>query len=171
MGDFSVPAGLSLCLNKVEVVCFSWARFFRGLYFPQGDGAAYRDLLVLIMPFSYSIDRKARVVATVFSGKLTDSDVGELIEQLRKDPAYDPNFDELIDCSAVTENQVSQKTLGSEQPFSISARRAVVAPSNVNYGVSRMFQTLQANPHIEVFRTIEQARAWLGLASDSSKAG
>lgn len=121
------------------------------------------------MPFSYSIDRKTRVVTTTFSGTLTDHDVENLIDQLKRDPDYDPSFDELIDCTAVNENKVTQKTLSSEQPFSHNARRAVVAPSSLNYGVSRMFQTLQGNPQIEIFRTLDAARMWLGLASSATK--
>lgn len=123
----------------------------------------------IIMPFSYSIDRKARVVTTTLSGTFTDHDVAQLIDQLKQDPDYDPNFSELIDCTAVKENLVTQKTLSSEQPFSPDARRAVVAPSNLNYGVSRMFQTLQANPQIEIFRTLDEARVWLGLATVAAK--
>jgi hypothetical protein len=122
------------------------------------------------MPFSYFIDRKIRLVTTTLSGTLTDRDIKHLMDQLRQDSTYDPNFNELIDCSAVRENQVTPQMLSSEQPYSHDARRAVVAPSNLNYGVSRMFQTLQANPQIEVFRTLEEARAWLGLAGAAPKA-
>jgi hypothetical protein len=114
------------------------------------------------MAVTYSIDRESRVVFTVFSGIFTDADVWQLIDQLRKDPAYDPEFNELIDCSAVTENRVSTTTLGAVESSPIP-RRAVVAPSDANYGMSRIFQVLQPNQKIEIFRTVAEAKEWLGI--------
>lgn len=113
------------------------------------------------MPVKYSIDRKARLVTTVFFGIFTDSDVWHLIDQLRADPDYDPDFDELIDCTGVTENFVSAATLSAVRS-SPKPRRAVVAPSPKNYGIARMFQAMQVNQQIEVFRTLEEAKEWLG---------
>jgi hypothetical protein len=117
------------------------------------------------MPVTYTIDRESRVVYSLFSGIFTDADVWQLINELRKDPDYDQDFDELIDCSAVRENRVSAATLGSVQSSS-KPRRAVVAPSNANYGVSRMFQTLQSKQKIEVFRTLAEAEQWLGIGHE-----
>jgi hypothetical protein len=116
------------------------------------------------MAVTYSIDHELRVVFTVFSGVFTDADVWQLIDQLRKDPAYDPEFNELIDCSAVTENRVSTSTLGALESSPVPLR-AVVAPSDANYGVSRIFQAVQPNQKIEIFRTIAEARKWLGIES------
>src|ERR1700743_1375558 len=112
------------------------------------------------MPVQYFIDCKARLVTTVFFGIFTDSDVWHLIDQLRKDPEYDPDFDELIDCTGVTENLVSAGTLSAVRS-SPKPKRAVVAPSPKNYGIARMFQALQVNQQIEVFKTLEEAREWL----------
>jgi hypothetical protein len=117
------------------------------------------------MPVTYTIDRESRVVYSLFSGVFTDADVWQLIDALRKNPEYDPDFDELIDCSAVTENRVTAATLGSVQSSSIP-RRAVVAPSNANYGVSRIFQALQSKQKIEVFRTLADAEQWLGIGQE-----
>jgi hypothetical protein len=117
------------------------------------------------MAVTYSIDRELRVVFTVFSGIFTDGDVWQLVNQLRKDPAYDPEFNELIDCSAVTENRVSTATLGALESSPIP-QRAVVAPSDANYGVSRIFQAVQPNQKIEIFRTVAEAREWLGIPPD-----
>jgi hypothetical protein len=119
------------------------------------------------MPVTYSIDRESRVVITLFSGIFTDADVWHLIDQLRKDPAYDRDFNEIIDCSAVTENRVTAATLGAVQSSS-KPRRAVVAPSNANYGVSRIFQTLQSKQKIEVFRTRAEAEQWLEIGRAES---
>ena len=114
------------------------------------------------MAVSYSIDCETRVVFTVFSGIFTDADVWSLVDQLRHDPAYDPEFNELIDCTAVTENRVSVATLGALNSSPVP-RRAVVAPSDVNYGVSRIFQAVQPSQKIEIFRTMAEARKWLGI--------
>ena len=55
-----------------------------------------------------------------------------------------------------------------------ATRAAIVAPSDVLYGVSRMFQTLRgdANPdEVEVFRTLDEANAWLERHDRSSSNG
>jgi hypothetical protein len=121
----------------------------------------YRDFLDY-MAVTYSIDRESKVVFTGFSGIFTDADVWQLIDQLRKDPAYDPEFNELIDCSAVTENRVTAAALGAVESSPVP-RRAVVAPSDANYGVSRIFQSLQPDQKIEIFRTLDEAKKWLGI--------
>ena len=43
-------------------------------------------------------------------------------------------------------------------------RLAVIAPSDLNFGVARMFQTLVSNPMIEfrIFRAPAEAMAWIG---------
>lgn len=125
----------------------------------------YARFLWIDMAVTYSIDRELRVVFTIFSGIFTDGDVWQLVNQLRKDPAYDPEFNELIDCSAVTENRVSTATLGALESSPIP-QRAVVAPSDANYGVSRIFQAVQPNQKIEIFRTAAEAREWLGIPPD-----
>jgi len=42
-------------------------------------------------------------------------------------------------------------------------RSAIVAPSDMTFGVARMYQTLISNPSItlEIFRSARDARAWL----------
>lgn len=114
------------------------------------------------MAVRYSIDHKSRLLTTIFSGTFTDSDIWQLIEMLRNDPKYDPDFNELIDCSAVTANRVTATALSAVQSAPMP-RRAVVAPQGANFGVARMFQILQPNQNIEIFRTHEEALEWLGI--------
>ena len=55
-------------------------------------------------------------------------------------------------------------------PFSDGARRAVVVRSDLGYGLVRMFQQLrdQQGNDLEIFRSLQEARDWLGIAKESS---
>jgi hypothetical protein len=49
-------------------------------------------------------------------------------------------------------------------PTTLLTRNAIVAPTDVRYGVSRMFQTLRGEglpAELEVCRTIDEAECWI----------
>jgi hypothetical protein len=111
-----------------------------------------------------------RRIAT-FTGAIGDRELFDAYESLLDDPTYDPSVDDLIDLRGVTHMGVTGAglhrliALYDERPSSgYPTRAAIVAPSDVLYGVSRMFQTLRgdANPdEVEVFRSLLDASAWL----------
>ena len=84
-------------------------------------------------------------------------------------PAFDASFDQLWDLREVTEISVTPDTvrqLASARSFKPGARRAVVAPNDLAFGLARMFQLLhdEAPEEFRVFRSVKGARSWLGLA-------
>lgn len=48
------------------------------------------------MAFEYVINPENRLVRTTFSGQVTRIDVANLAECLRREPAFDPEFSEII---------------------------------------------------------------------------
>jgi hypothetical protein len=114
---------------------------------------------------TYSVDPAARLVFTRISPSVTLGDLIALGNALRKDPSFDPTFDELLDVSpgsAVDLPYADVQAATSTDPFSKRSRRAIVVHADVDYGVARMYELLHGG-HIQVFRSLEEARAFLGL--------
>ena len=91
-------------------------------------------------------------------------------DQLLSDPDFKPEFDQLIDATAVTAVEVSVdeiKTLVSRKVLSPESRRAFLAPSPFVYGMGRMMGTYlemsKAASQVGVFRDLPSALKWLGL--------
>ena len=117
------------------------------------------------MTTTYSVDPAARVVFTSISVPLTLGDLIALSDALRKDPSFDPTFDELLKVSpgsAVNFRYGDVQEATRIDPFSKQSRRAIVVQTEVDYGVARMYEMVHGG-HIQVFRSLEEARAFLGL--------
>jgi hypothetical protein len=120
------------------------------------------------LPASYELDLPKRLVRTRGWGVLTDAEVGDLYERLRRDPAFEPTFQQLCDLRQVTDLQTTVealRALARRPTFAPGARRAFVVGREVDYGLSRLFQAY-AEPKgslIEVFREWEPAEEWLGI--------
>lgn len=114
---------------------------------------------------TYSVDCSARVVFTSISGPLTLGDLIALGDALRKDPSFDPTFDELLEVSpgsAVDLRYADVQAATTADPFSKQSRRAIVVHTEVDFGVARMYELMHGG-HIHVFRSLETAREFLGL--------
>ena len=91
-------------------------------------------------------------------------------DQTRSDPAFNSQFDQLVDMRAVTGLEMTAehvRTLARRMIFSFSSKRAFVAPRPDVFGVGRMWQTfteLSDHPsQIRVFHDLPSALQWLGL--------
>jgi hypothetical protein len=114
---------------------------------------------------TYSIDPAARLVFTSISAPLTLGGLIALGDALRKDPSFDPTFDELLEVSprsAVDLPYADVQAATKSDPFSRRSRRAIVVHADVDYGVARMYEVMHGG-HIQVFRSLEEAREFLGL--------
>ena len=127
------------------------------------------------MPIRYRIDHPRRLVAAAGFGTITDEDVFGYQTSVwsRGDVA---GYEELIDFTAVehivpppVERVQELATLSASMESShSSSRMAIVAPSDVAYGLGRMFQAFRSladddTRKVDVFRTREEARAFLEL--------
>lgn len=115
----------------------------------------------------YEIDKERRLVTSVASGVIALRDVWAHHERLLKDPDFDPNFVQLIDVTQITKLEMSTEDIrrvAGSNVFATNPRMAIVASSQVLYGLSRMFQILRemdGQEGIRVFRERDEALAWV----------
>jgi hypothetical protein len=120
------------------------------------------------MPASYRIDGQRRTIFSSAVGLLVDADMRRHQRDLLSDPEFDSTFDQLWDLRGVERNDLTGgllRDLSKVTPFARGVKRALVAPSDIDFGMARMFQLLHdhAPEEVRVFRTMEEAEAWLGL--------
>jgi len=119
----------------------------------------------------FSIDRDAGVRVAAFCGVVTDADLMEAYESLLGDPHYDPTLHDLLDMSGVERLEISAdaireliKRYARVDELGIRTKLAIVAPSDVAFGVGRMYEMLRGDDvpeEIRVFRESSQAGRWL----------
>jgi hypothetical protein len=126
---------------------------------------------------TYSYDDSAHRRIVTFRGPITDRDLLGAYESLLADPGYDSSLDDFIDLRDVTHMGVTSAGLhrlvrmfeDRESPGHVT-RSAILAPTDVLYGVSRMFQTMRGEDHpdeIEVFRSLADTMFWLDRRDQS----
>ena len=128
-----------------------------------------------IMALEFKIYPDRRLVVARGVGTLTDPDVFNYQRDVWSRPDVQ-GFDELMDMTAVEE--VELPSLGrARQLASLSAgmdpgakpsKFAIVAVSEVHYGLARMYSTWRASDPrstktVQVFRSKNEALAWLGV--------
>ena len=120
------------------------------------------------MPCDCVLDLERRWVKVTASGVLTYEEMMATRQKFTSDPNFSPDFYQLYDSRAVTRTTLTAIEVGKAAManiFSSSSRRAVVAPGGETYGVARMFQIYRGlnagTETIKVFRSIEEAEAWL----------
>ena len=120
------------------------------------------------MPAEYKIDTLSGVVFSLAHGILTDHDAFSHQNKLRKDPDFNPSFSQLFDFVNVGQVLLSTEAihhLAERNPFGPGSKRAFVAPSDLMYGLSRMFEVLITDHQNElsVFRDMQEAHLHLSL--------
>ena len=111
------------------------------------------------MPISYTIDHKKKLVITRLWDAVTEDQVYEHNRLLRSDPAFDPSHKQLTDMTELGEVLVGTgmiKDTARDHFFLPGVARALVAPSDVVYGMARMFaiHSESMGQKIEVFREL-----------------
>ncbi|HKR30393.1 MAG TPA: hypothetical protein VJT08_07945 [Terriglobales bacterium] len=114
------------------------------------------------MPVSVRVDRAKKLVVTTYTGQVTNEDVVQQIAEIERNLPYDGEYCAITDFTQVTHFDISSDQIRlvaeSKSPLE-KARRVMVAPSDVAYGTSRMFQMLagRTRPNISVVRTLDEA--------------
>ena len=120
------------------------------------------------MPVQVVVDRNKKLVVTTYSGEVTNADVARQIAEIKQQAPYGSGYRAITDFTEVTQFEVSSDEIrsvaDSKSPLA-QAQRVMVAPSDVTYGTSRMFQMLagQTRPNITVVRTLDEAYTVLGI--------
>jgi hypothetical protein len=108
------------------------------------------------------------MVYSSYYGDMTTTDLVQHIASIRKHPDFNPDFDELIDATAVSSFDVPsddvRELASHDSPFHPHAKRVLVAPQDLIFGLGRMFQTFgsEQRPHFIVVRSLEEAYRRLG---------
>jgi len=128
------------------------------------------------MPMRFTIDPVRKVVFTTVWDEMTEQDVRDHQERLLRDPQFDPEYSQLIDATGlktVRLTSLSTDRLLRSRPFGRKARCAVIAESDLAYGISRMVELhceMQGIP-FRGFRKRAEAEAWLFGAEDLTDSG
>lgn len=125
------------------------------------------------MPMSYVVDTERGLIRTRASGALEERDLVQYEAATEADARLCEEFDELIDAREVDVQGLSVEAIRRFSQFFVGARSAphrrrvaLVASSDLAFGLSRMFQTLRSDSKtdLRVFRELEPAEAWLDRA-------
>ncbi len=122
------------------------------------------------MTIRYQIDRSIGRITTQAFGEVTIEEALEHFDELSADPCYEPGLDvllDLVDCKSLPETEKVRFAAGRVTASSSSlrfGRMAIVVPSDVLFGMLRMFHTLSetAFTDAQIFRDRDQALQWLG---------
>ena len=120
------------------------------------------------MPCSYLIDLQRGLVFSRGWGVFTNEELLWHGRTLRADPRFDPGFRQIVSFLDVTEVRVTAegvRTLAQINPFRTDSRRAIVVPSDLIFGLTRMFEahTNSDQEQFRVFRELGPAFEWVGL--------
>jgi hypothetical protein len=115
---------------------------------------------------SYTIDPQQGLVRTRAWATCTSADLRGLYHRLIADPRFRPDFLHLTNLEAVTEFAVDACAIvetASWPVFDAGTRRAIVAPSDIAFGLSRMFSLCaeRVGQNVRVFRDAVEAMEWL----------
>ncbi|MFO7626933.1 MAG: hypothetical protein R6V62_06725 [Candidatus Fermentibacteraceae bacterium] len=120
------------------------------------------------MPFTYSIDPERHIVTSTAFGVVSDEDFLMHNRKLPGDERFDPAFRQIIDLTGIQPgSRVKTSTLhelAQKNPFSPCSRRAIVAVTELAFGLARMYGLLLGGTCSEntgVFQSREEAEAWL----------
>jgi hypothetical protein len=121
------------------------------------------------MPITHRIDDDRTVIYTLLSGRVTDAELLAYYERAIAQNVQDP-WRELVDGTQVTEMVLTPAGLarlagvvGAHREQLRGGRVAMVATTDVTYGVFRMWelQREDLDYEVRVFRELAQALAWL----------
>lgn len=125
------------------------------------------------MPCSYFIDKEKRLIISSAWDRVTFAEVVDHQDQLKADPAFNPDFNQLVDATAVTGVDASLeevKRVASRRIFSSTALRAFVATNPDVFGVGRLFGAHlgmgRVPQQVQIFYDMASALKWLGLEKD-----
>ncbi len=120
------------------------------------------------MGMTYRIDPERRLVLTRAWGVLTTPELEDVMSRILLDPRFDPTYRSLGDLREVTAMEIdpmdAARTAASPI-FAHGVRRAIVATSDVAYGMARMFATFaqRSGQEVRIFREMQPAEEWLEL--------
>jgi hypothetical protein len=131
------------------------------------------------MGIQYVIDEHFGLVVAEARGHVEDRDLLDYAERLLADPDRTRAKHELVDLRRVDDSsEVSSAGVrrlaefwSDRSAMMAGGRLAIIAPSEVGYGMSRMYQILRSDgpDSIQVFRQRGEALRWLDVDPDRAE--
>ena len=116
------------------------------------------------------VDPSDRIVVTLFSGSVT-IEVKSSCKGIKANPKFEPDFRQFIDLSKASELHLHYQDLNQlaevSDPFSGDAKRALVGPTALSFGIGRMYEIIVNSPSFQVFRSQMEALTWLGTSESA----
>jgi hypothetical protein len=119
------------------------------------------------MRVEVKVDAQARIAILEVIGELGDQDLLALADRLEKAPRVESDFSFLIDLRQADGRTVTSAGVsalaGRSLVVSRASRRAVVVPSELGFGMARMYELLseQRGGGPRVFRDYDEALRWV----------
>jgi uncharacterized protein YcaQ len=116
------------------------------------------------------IERDTGLIRTTATGRVTGQDLVEYYRRLRAHPDFRSNLNEIFDAGQVEAVDVTAEDVrrlsGITEEFTkhgVPVRVAIIAPGDVEFGMSRMYEMLQVQSInvLKVFRDRKTAEEWL----------
>jgi hypothetical protein len=117
--------------------------------------------------WSYEIDEAAGLIRFRLYGLVSDTDLFDADQSMRKDPLFRPELNQIVDMTAAEEGDLTTgkiREVATGPPiFSRESRRAIVVRGDLGFGLARVFQARRGEVagEIEVFRSLADAEAWV----------
>lgn len=121
------------------------------------------------MSFCIQLDLNRQIVFSAFKGEISYNLVLEHMQALKENPDFSPHFNQLVNFSGVTTVLVTAeevRLLAEKEVFSPRSRRAAVAPTELIFGMLRMFEAyrnLAGETNIMISRSLEEAMQWVQI--------
>ena len=125
------------------------------------------------MPLDHQVDEEENVLVSRATGVLDAATLLSHMENVRSEARLRPGFRSFVDLSgadlcqldANTVRRAAEVTRGFDRGQE-PVRVAVLAPTDVAFGLARMYAALveSLQREVRVFREADAARAWLGIA-------
>lgn len=125
------------------------------------------------MPLKFQVDATHGIVRSVGSGTLSTADLQGYFAATRADPQFDPAMHRLMDLREVTQLPSSDDirslaAFARTKAPTETARMAIIAPSDLAFGVSMMFKAFVGyGDRLVVVRDEAEALAWLEKAQQT----
>ncbi|HET6472896.1 MAG TPA: hypothetical protein VFG38_13705 [Pseudomonadales bacterium] len=122
------------------------------------------------MPIRMIIDKTTSLIRTTASGRVTGDDLVAYYHRLRSHPDFRSDLSEIFDLTDVTEADVGaddvRRLSSVTEEFTrrgVTVKVAIVAPRDLEFGLSRMYEMLQSQSKndVRVFRDRAEAEAWI----------
>jgi hypothetical protein len=123
-----------------------------------------------LMPCRYVIDAEHGLVISTAWDRITFAEVDAHQNKLASDPAFNPDFKQLVDATKVTDLDISiseAKAIFGRKTFSSSSHCAFLGKGLVILGMGRLIEAQAAmtegREKVRVFSDRKSALKWLGI--------